>query len=281
GIFLGLGLVFFFEFTDNSVHTPQDAERSIGLPIIGKIPSIRSKKNPQITNSPLFITYNNPTKKSWVREFYKESFRMLQSWLVFSFISSDNNKNKDSFGKTLLITSSLPNEGKSVVAINLAISMAQIGKKVLLVDADPSDSDHFLSGLLDNNSYSGLVDVLDGKANLNAVLTKTSIDNLYVMTLGTNGDSDLSFLLISTKFDDIIKSLKKDFDIILFKSAPVTLSSQPMTIGSKVDGVILVVRADYTKKDIILHSSWLLQNSGANILGIVLNRLKKSVANTI
>jgi len=282
GLFLGLGLVFFLEFINSPVRIPRDVERSIGLPVIGKIPRIRAKKDSTTKNSPLFIIYNNPTKRSWIREFYKESFRVLQSWLMHSFISSNNDENKDFRGKILMVTSSLPKEGKSVIGVNLAISMAQIGKKVLLMDIDSyNSSKYLLSGLLKGEQSIGLIDILNGKANWNDVVIESSVNNLYVIPLGEDGSSDLSALLISPKFDDLIKSLRDNFDLIIIKSAPVTLSSQSLSIGAKVDGVILIAKADHTKKDVVLHSTSLLQGSGANILGVVLNQMNKSVAKSI
>ena len=284
---------------DNSIHTPEDVEKALNLAVIGRIPYLRgAKRNPAVNGSSLLITYNDArsSEKTWVREFYRKSYRMLQLELMSAFMVSADSENtisgrsdgsKNSCGRVLLVTSSVPGEWKSVVATNLAVSMAQTGKKVLLVEADCLNSSlRFLSGLdtitsdtisqqekeLNLDVRSGLIDVLEGKLGWNNVVRKTSLYNLYVITSGSeSGQSDLSALLISSRFDDFIKSLREQFDVIIFDSPSVTLSSEPVSIGSKADGVILVAKVNHTKKNAIFQAKQVLQNSGANVLGIVLN----------
>jgi len=299
GLFLGLGFAFLREYLDNSIHTPEDVAKAIDLTVIGRIPYLRGAKgNPAVNGSSLLITYNDAqsSEKTWVREFYRKSYRMLQLELMSAFMVSADSENvisgrsngiKNSCGWVLLVTSSVPGEGKSVVATNLAVSMAQTGKRVLLVEADCLNSSlRFLSGLETRTSDTilqqveelnldvrrGLMDVLEGKSGWDNVVRKTSVYNLYVITSGgESGQSDLSALLISSRFDDLIKLLREQFDVIIFDSPSVTLSSEPVSIGSKADGVILVAKVNHTKKDAIFQTKCMLQNSGANILGIVLN----------
>ncbi|MDQ1317592.1 MAG: Polysaccharide biosynthesis tyrosine autokinase, partial [Candidatus Poribacteria bacterium] len=299
GLFLGLGFAFLKEYLDNSIHTLDDVAKTMDLTVIGRIPYLRGAKgNPAVNGSSLLITYNDAqsSEKTWVREFYRKSYRMLQLELMSVFMASADSENvipersdgsKNSCGRVLLVTSSVPGEGKSVVATNLAVSMAQTEKRVLLVEANCLNSSlRFLSGLetrtsdtilqqaeeLNLDVRKGLIDVLEGKSEWNNVVRKTSVCNLYVITSGSeSGQSDLSALLISSRFDDLIKSLKEQFDVIIFDSPPVTLSSEPVSIGLKADGVILVVKMYHTNKDAIFQAKCMLQNSGANVLGIVLN----------
>jgi capsular exopolysaccharide synthesis family protein len=182
-------------------------------------------------------------------------------------------------GLTLLVTSSVPEEGKSVAAANLAISMAQTGRKVLLVDADCRNP--LQHKLLELDAQMGLADVLAGNAAWDDVVRSTSVDNLYAITSGVdyvaslsegeNGERDASALLISSRFDDFLKLSRDQFGVIIFDSPPATLASESVAISSKVDGVLLVIKANDTKKDVILRAKRNMQNSGGNILGALLN----------
>jgi len=299
GLFLGLGFAFFREYMDNSIHTLEAVAKAIDLAVIGRIPYLRGAKgNPAVNGSSLLITYNDAqsSEKTWIREFYRKSYKMLQLELMSAFMASADSENvisgrsdgsKNSCGRVLLVTSSTPGEGKSVVAMNLAVSMAQTGKRVLLVETDYLNSSlRFLSGLETRTSDTilqqaeelnldvrrGMIDVLEGKSRWDNVVRKTSVCNLYVITSGgESGQSDLSALFISSRFDDLIKSLREQFDVIIFDSPSVTLSLAPVFIGSKADGVILVAKVNHTKEDAIFQAKRVLQNSGANVLGIVLN----------
>ena len=173
-------------------------------------------------------------------------------------------------GLTLLVTSSVREEGKSIVAANLAISIAQTGRKVLLVDADcRNPSQH---KLLDLDSHMGLIDTLTGNAAWSDVVKNTSIDNLYAITSGgEDSQPDPSALLISSHLGNFIKLSRKQFDVTIFDSPSVMLASESAAIGSKVDGIVLVIKANDTQKDAILRAKQRMQSSGGNILGAVLN----------
>lgn len=272
GVFLGLGSAFFREFLDNSMHTAEDVERSIDLPVLGSIPRLGEiKKNP---GKDALIAYcdASSSRNQRVREFYKESYRMLQ----LEVMAAVDGKVEHTIGiqhqggLTLLVTSSVSKEGKSVVAANLAISIAQTGRKVLLVDADCRNSSQHK--LLDLDSHIGLIDIFAENADWSDVMKSTSIDNLNVITYG-DGDPqhDPSALLISSHLEDFIKSSKEQFDVTIFDSPSATLASEAAAIGSKVDGVVLVVKANDIQKDIILKAKKTIQNSGGNLLCAVLN----------
>ena len=240
----------------------------------------------------------NSSRSRRVREFYRESYRMLQLEVTAAANGKVQGQSPEPLGVlgadaprehganiqrqgglTLLVTSSVREEGKSVVAANLAISMSQTGRKVLLVDADCRNP--VQHKLLDLDVQTGLMDLLAGNIGWNDAVKKTSIDNLCAITSGVeqaaslleggNIQPDPSALLISPHLEDFIKSLREQFNVIIFDSTSATLASEPAAIGSKVDGVVLVIKANDTRKDIVLRAKQRMQSSGGNILGAVLN----------
>ncbi len=278
GLFLGLGAALFRALLDNSIYTTQDVTKELDLPVLGSIPRLRAiKNNPRSA----LITYYHASSSLNLRarEFYKESYKMLQ----LEVMAAVDGKVERAAGpqypapstqhqgaRTLLVTSSISEEGKSMVAANLAIAIVQTGRKVLLVDADCRNSaQHKLLAL---DSHTGLIDILTGNAAWSEVVKKTSVDNLNAITYGSEGPQlDPSALLISSHLESFINLSKGQFDVIIFDSPSATLASESAAIGSKVDGVVLVIKANDTKRDIILQAKQRIQNSGGNILGAVLN----------
>jgi capsular exopolysaccharide synthesis family protein len=275
GAFVGLGLALFLEYMDSSMHAPRDVVTSIGLPVLGRIPRLRGvKDNP---GSDVLITYNGAksARKAWIKEFYKESYRMLQLEVMAAIEEGHGDTGRlaasqNPRGLALLVTSSVPEEGKSIVAANLAISISQTGSKVLLVDADcRRPTQHELLGL-DNTA--GLTDILMRKATWDEVVKKTPIDNLSVVVSGwEDGQLDPSAILGSSGLEDFISSSREEFDVVIFDSPPAVLASESAAIGSKVNGIVLVIKANATKKDIIIQAKKMIQNSGGSVLGVALN----------
>jgi len=280
GLFLGVGAALFREFTDKTIYTSQDVTRFIDLPVVGRIPRLRGvnrrfiarrrgKKGP---GREALITTINSTRRDRKRAIYRESYRMLQLGIMALVNGKvehvDNIQHQGAL--TLLVTSSVSGEGKSLVAANLAVSIAQTGGKVLLVDANCRSS--IQHKLLDVDNGMGLIDVLTENAAWADIVKNTFLDNLYLITTGSeNSQADPSTLLMSPSFDDFIDASKEQFDFVIFDSAPVTSASESVAIGSKTDGVMLVIKANGTRRDDILEAKQRIQNSGGNILGAVLN----------
>lgn len=277
GLFLGLGLAMFREYMDKSMHEIADVTESIDMPVLGAIPRLNKaniwSKGDENPEKKVRIDYEDSPQNRRSKELYIESYRMLQLELMAAANgrtehSDANTQNQDGFA--LLMTSSVSGEDKSIVATNLAISIAQTGKTVLLVNADSHSSVH--CELLDLNPRMGLMDVLMGNIELGDAIKKTSLDNLHVITAGNgNGQSDLPNLLLSSQLADFIESSKEQFDVTIFDSSPTMSTSGAAAIGSKVDGVALVIKAGKTQKDTVLQAKQRIQNAGGNILGAVLN----------
>ncbi len=276
GLFLGLGLALFREYMDNSMHGIEDVTKAINIPVLGRIPRLsravfRARGGDANPEKKALISYEYSSRNKWLRQLYKESYRLLQLELMAAANGEHGAADAQRQNKlALLVTSSVSGEGKSLVAMNLAVSIAQTGKKVLLVNADSGSSIH--CELLDLEPQTGLIDILMGNAAWDDVVKKTSQDNLCVITAGDEtGQSDLSSLLISSRLEDIIETSKEQFDVIIFDSSPAMSASESAAIGSKVDGVALVIKAGSTRKGTILKAKQRVQSAGGNILGAVLN----------
>lgn len=194
-----------------------------------------------------------------------EQFRILYTRLE-QIISSNSYK-------CFAVTSAVKGEGKTFTSMNMAYLMAhEFKKKVLLIEGDlknPSMSSYFLSGL----PTKGLIDVVRGSAELNDSIVQLKNSNLYILPAGGRIKNSSEFLS-SGRMNKILSSLREEFDILIIDSPPI-LSLADMNILSKlVDGVLLVVRAGETPKDIVLKAVHSL--SSGNIIGVILNGAERS-----
>jgi len=178
--------------------------------------------------------------------------------------------------RTLLVVSALPLEGKSMVAANLAISLAQgIREHVLLVDCDFRKPDlHKLFGLAPEK---GLADYLSGNADLPEILLKTDTPKLTLLPVGKKPSNPVD-LLSSEKMNHLVQELKTRYNdrYIIFDSTPIQLTSEPTVLLSQVEGVILVVKAGKTNREMVLRIIQDIEKE--KLLGIVLNGLEKSLS---
>jgi capsular exopolysaccharide synthesis family protein len=188
--------------------------------------------------------------------------------------------------KTLLIASAAPNEGKTSIVTNLAISLAQMGQKVLLWDADLRRQR--IHRIFQQNNSPGLTDFLvdENKSSEDYPLSEdyhlgepfirsTEVENLYIFPAGRYV-SNPEMLLSSEKMKQLVKSLMAEYDIILFDSSPLLSAADAMTLATNVDRTLMVIRSGETKRQIALQGKELLENVNAEILGVVLNGIDYS-----
>jgi capsular exopolysaccharide synthesis family protein len=215
----------------------------------------RKRTNLNSMKQRMLITHLNP--KSPIAEQY----RTIRTNIDFSL--ADRNL------RSLVVTSSGPGEGKSMTTANLAVVMAQQGRKVLLVDADlRKPTVHYTFRLINTE---GLSNLLTKRATLADVVTKTDVDNLYVITSGPIPPNPAE-LLSSRAMHDFMTQALGIFDIIIFDTPPVLAVTDAQILSSQADGTVLVVASGTTEKDAALEAKDLLQKSQARILGVVLNR---------
>lgn len=190
-----------------------------------------------------------------------ERYRTIRTNIQFA--SSTNHQIK-----TLVITSSGPGEGKSTTAANLAVVFANSGQRVLLVDADMRKSTVHKTFLLSNSV--GLSNVLGTELNFNEAVQPSAVPNLYVMTSGPKAQNP-SELLGSIRTDKLMRELRENYDFIIFDMPPVVAVTDAQIVASKVDGTMLVVRENVTRKDSLQKARELLTMVNANVLGAVFN----------
>jgi succinoglycan biosynthesis transport protein ExoP len=250
GAFLGLCLALLQELFDDRINSPEEAERVLRLPSLGQVPLIEEEGLRMIrdisTFSPLM-----------------ESYRSLRTNINFAAVGAAL--------RTMVVTSSVPAEGKSTTVANLAMSMAMEGKRVIIVDADlRRPSQHKLFKI---DSSPGLTDILLGTHRLEQVLRNTGVPNVQILPAGTPPPNPAE-LLGSAEMMKLIERLKDVSDLILFDSPPALAVADSIVLSSRVDGVLLVIAFGETKKANTRKAQELLGRANANLLGTVLNRME-------
>ena len=189
---------------------------------------------------------------------YSEELKKIRTNLKYTSTKSN---------RIILITSSEAGEGKSTTAIGLASSLADDNKKVALVDCDlrrPS-----LHKYLKISNSSGVSDILVGKKSLSSSIRKLN-DKLSIITAGYKSINPME-LLDTEEMDNLINELKSNFDYVIIDSPPITVVSDAQILSAKVDGIIVVVKAEQTKKDKLNLCRKLITNVNGNIIGGILN----------
>ncbi len=272
GLGLGIGVTFALEYFDNSVRSVQDIERS-GMPILGSIPVIKLEETAKRfgKNGKHGSTHHSSDQEAktiagrLITHFapkspISEAYRSLRTSIQYA--------KADAALQTIIVTSPGPQEGKSTTVANLAITIAQMGTKTLLVDTDLRRP--VLHSIFNMSRSKGISNYLVGKIELDEAIIKTEIDNLYLIPCGTLPPNP-SELLGSKAMKNCIGELKKQFDVILFDSPPIMAVTDAAVLSSEVDGVILVVKAGQTNRNAVLRSFEILKNIPNRILGALLN----------
>ncbi len=214
-----------------------------------------AKKNKQVDTNRALITSVNP--KSPISEQYRTIRTNIE------FMMSDRNL------KAIMITSPKAEVGKSTVISNLAVTFAQQGKKVLLIDADLRKPSAYITFHVENRL--GLTNVLTRQVDTNSALQGTRInENLTILTSGPIPPNP-SELLGSETFRLLIENASRSFDVVLVDAPPILAITDAQILSRITDGVILVARANQTKKEELVKAKKLLDQVQANVLGVVLH----------
>ena len=273
GIFLGLGLgvavSFLLEFLDDSIKTAEDIER-MGLVLLGTIPVVKmadiakrmkregkyySKEDMDKVESKLITRFSPKSPIS-------EAYRSLRTNIHFANLDRPN--------KVILVSSSATKEGKSTTAANLAITIAQMGSKTLLLDSDlrrPAIHNFFKM----DRSY-GLTNFLVGTMSFDEIIKKSDIPNLDIVTCGDIPPNP-SEMLASRAMRNFLEEAKKRYDMVILDSPPVIAVTDAAILSTRVDGVIMVVASGFVNRREVQRAITLLRNVNARILGVLLNGL--------
>jgi len=194
---------------------------------------------------------------------YAEAINRIRSSLQYT--------NAGEPASTIQLTSSLEGEGKSTLAFNLALAMARMGRKTLIIDCDMRRPR--LHRLTDTKQDPGLSDLLEGNVKAReAVRSYPSASNFYIMTAGTRTEQPLE-LLSSQRFERLLKNLSQTFDHIIIDSPPILPIADALEIGRHMDAVLLVIEAEKTTTDIAKDAMSLLSEAGIQPAGAILSKL--------
>ncbi len=262
GLFLGASLAYVADILDRTFRTPEELQRTLNLQVVAHIPGLgvrrgkatRGKRAGKGGVDPSVVTAHWPT--SW----QAEAFRGLRTALQFDARSSSC--------RVIQMTSANPKDGKTTVASNLAVSFANSGKRVLLVDCDFRRPR--IGRVFGVNAHVGLADVITGEASLDDAIVTSSIENLSVLPCGHHPPNP-SELLTSAEFDRFVERVRGEYDLVLIDSPPLQAVSDPAVIASRVDGVLMAVRITKHGRAAILQAKQTLSRVGANVIGIVVN----------
>jgi capsular exopolysaccharide synthesis family protein len=262
GLAIGIGLAYLAEISDRSFRDSEEVRRCLGLPIVGQIPRLNTKRKDrkgaaQGPPSPLaatLVTFHQPKSRS------AEAYRAVRTGLFFSTQGKGH--------KVVQITSPNVGDGKSTLASNLAISIAQADKKVLLIDADlRRPTQHQVFGLPGSRGLSAL---LTGKAALKDVLLPSGVDGLLILPCGELPANPAELLSLPA-FKDLLDELRERFDYVLVDSPPLLAVTDPCMVATHVDGVLLNLTLSRNGRPAARRAREILATLGANVIGAVIN----------
>lgn len=270
GLASGVGLAFLLEGIDNTVRTTEQAQMISGVASLGMIPlgskSARDGPNPKrlvIASSKEaveLVTQVRPQSQM------AESYRALRTSLLLSNLGAPP--------KVIMVTSALPQEGKTTTSINTAVVLAQKGVRVLLIDADlrrPS-----IHKTLSMGPHSGLSNVLTGSTTLDQAITRTPVlPNLFVLAAGTPPPNPAE-LLASTNLKQVLDQLREQYDHIVIDTPPSLSVTDAVVLSPRADAVVLVIRSGQTTKQALRRSRDILTQVNAKVVGVLLNAVDLS-----
>ncbi len=263
GMILGIGIALLGEFTDRSFRSPEDIRQRLGVAVIGHVPHLTAPETIEQTGlllDPLLLTYHNPKSTE------AEVFRGLRTSIYFSTRGKGH--------QVIQITSPNPHDGKSTTVANLAISIAQSGKKIILIDCDlRRPRVHELFGI--TNKDKGFSSVLMGEEKLEDAVQSCAVPGLTILPCGPR-PANPAELLTSARFKEFIDQVRLKYDFVLIDSPPLLAVTDPAVVASRVDGTILVINLMKNNRSSAERARDILVSIGANLLGVVAQTPKKN-----
>ncbi len=266
GALLGVAAVFalfaLFAVFDNRINSREDIEKRVNAKCLAVIPEIKFKKRKTSKNIPITIL----NKK--VGYGFIESYRALRT-KVKKYCEKNG-------CKVILVTSAMPGEGKTTTSINIALSLAEISDKVVLVDADlrkPAVAER----LMITSEFTGINAVLKGEAEVSEALTEVEGSSLKILA-GNSSIKNALECMGSEAMKNIIDKLREEFDYVIIDTPPCGIMSDASMISQYADGMIMVVRANKSKVSHISNAASLFAGNGFPVLGCVLNYKSNEIA---
>ncbi len=264
GILLGIGVALALETADKSIKDPEDAKRILGYPLLGTIPIIEQM------DSSTTIRFGNQQRiipsivvTNTAGSPISEAYRMIHTSL--RFMSLDNQL------KVMVISSSVPKEGKSTTAANLAVAISQLGQRVLIIDADMRKPSQHKIWQLPNET--GLSTVLTGQSDFNDAVVEV-MENLEVLTAGTPPPNPL-ILIDSSQMAVLVGQSVQTYDFVIIDSPPVSVAADTTILSKMANGLMFVVRPGVANSGNLTYCKELLEQSEQNVLGVVVNGVSR------
>lgn len=273
GLLMGIGFAFILEQMDRTIRTVEDAE-ALGVTVLGIMPKIDEGntgggyvygRRRRVANSPEQLTNRDLVVHTHPKSSVAESCRTIRTNLTF--MSADRPR------RTLVITSANPREGKTTVTMSVAISLAQSGKRVLLVDTDLRKPR--LHRALGKTLGKGVTTVLVGELSAKEAIQETEIPGLSFMASGPIPPNP-SELLHTSQFKQLLTDLSKMFDQVIFDSPPLAAVTDAAIIAPQVDSAILIVHSERTSRDALRTALRQLRDVGCQPTGAILNEVDLS-----
>jgi succinoglycan biosynthesis transport protein ExoP len=256
GALVGLLFLFFLDRIDDRITTLHTVQQRLSEPVLGQIPL-------EAHNGPL-----QPIQHSDARHAFSESFRTLRSSLLFATVPGER-------PKTFLVTSSVPTEGKSTVAANLAITLGFAGSRTLLVDADLRRGSVHQAFACDNTR--GFSDVLRQELPWQEAIVESGIENLSLLPRGAALTHPSEHLLSPTA-ERVVRELRAEYEFVIFDSAPTLVADDTPSFAPKMDAILFVLRQGFSSMRLTTRAIALLRQRQANVFGLVFNGLDVSHA---
>ena len=250
GVF-GLGLVFLFEYIDDTLKSPEDLGEVWDAPRLGVIPLFNGENNRRVIDT---LPTTHPVA---------ESYRTVRNGLLYASL--------DKPLRIIAVSSALPGEGKSTFSINLAVSFAREGKRVLVVDCDlrrPAQHRHFTT----TSNHQGITDVLTGKLKVDEAIQETPVPNLSMLTSGSI-PTDPARMIESLRLRQLLLDLQKGYDLVIVDTPPSMVVNDSIVISRVVDGIILIIEATTTARKLVSDMRDRFSSSGIEPIGLVLNKM--------
>ncbi len=256
GFMLLSGLAVLMDLADRSYRSPDEIAADLGIPVLGHIPIIETQKFKKVIEAvDLSVTTVHHSRGR-----ASEAFRAVRTGLFFS--------NRGSELKVIQVTSPVPGDGKSTLSSNLSVTMAQSGRRVLLIDADFRRPR--IAKIFGIESKIGMAQVVAGKAELDDATFASGVANLSIMPGGKQPKNPAE-LLSSSRFGMLVDMLREKYDIIIIDTPPLLAVSEPSAVAAIVDGVVITMRLRRNVKPLATRALKILESVDAKLLGVVIN----------
>ncbi len=258
GLLLGLGLAFLIEHFDNTFKSSDEVEEKLNIPVVGMLPNIMDSDE---EHSPAMHFVELP------KSAFAESIRTLRTGVLLSMPDNDH--------KSILVTSTVPSEGKTTIAMNLAHSLSHLGDAIL-VEADLRRP--MVKKNMGRKDQKGLTSLISGESDFaESITVDARSKKLHILSSGMIPPNPLE-LLSSDKFDLLLVKLKEKYKFVIIDCAPVMAVSDALVLSQKVDGVLFVIKHESTPSQLVESAISRLKRVSAKLIGVTLNRLKTNKA---